>query len=60
MSNKVVKFTNINAYDKDGRVFIVVETETNESIFINKKLLDYIFNNDVRKVKSKDGTKSTN
>lgn len=59
MANKTVKFTHINAYDKDGKVFVVIETETNESIFINKKLLDYVFTNDIRKVKPKDGSNKT-
>lgn len=56
MANKTVKFTHINAYDRDGKVLVVIETETNERIFINKTLLDYIFANDIRKVKPKDGS----
>ena len=56
MANKTVKFTHINAYDRDGKIFIVIETETNERIFINKNLLDYIFDHDIRKVKPKDGS----
>lgn len=59
MANKTVKFTHINGYDKDGRVFLVIETETNERIFINKTLLDYIFANDIRKVKPRDGSDKT-
>lgn len=59
MTNKTVKFTHINAYDKDGKVFVVIETETNERIFINKALLDYIFEKDIRKVKPKDESNKT-
>lgn len=59
MANKTVKFTHINAYDRDGKVLVVIETETNERIFINKTLLDYIFANDIRKVKPKDGSNKT-
>jgi hypothetical protein len=50
--NIKIDFKHINAYDDNGRVFIVIETETNEALFINKKLLDYIFEHDVKKLKN--------
>ena len=54
--NKRIEFKHINAYDDNGRVFIVIETENNEALFINKKLLDYIFEHDVKKL-DKNGSK---
>lgn len=58
MKNNKVQFKHINAYDDNGRVFIVIETENNDAIFINKSLLDYIFEHDVKKLK-KNGSKTT-